>query len=66
MEARKTVTSDRAPLFQNRLRKSPGGGRGLPTAHRGQGRIKERTGKGSHKATSRDKGKADADPDSDQ
>jgi hypothetical protein len=31
MEARKTVTGDRNSLFQNRLRKTPGGGRGNPT-----------------------------------
>jgi hypothetical protein len=71
MEARKTVTGERAPLFQSCLHKSPGGGRGNPSAQRGQGRRaggKERTGKGkSHnKAAPRDKNRADADPDSEQ
>jgi hypothetical protein len=69
MEARKTVTGDRAPLFH--LRKSPGGGRGIPSAQRGQGRGaggKERPGKGKggHNSSHRDKGKAEADPDSEQ
>ncbi len=69
MEARKTVTGDRNSLFQNRLRKTPGGGRGHPTAQsRGQGRGaggKGSTGKGkgNNKKVSWDKGKADADPD---
>jgi len=71
MEARKTVTGERAPLFHSRLHKSPGGGRGNPSTQRGQGRGtggRERTGKGkgSNKAANRDKGKADADPDSEQ
>ncbi len=71
MEARKTVTGERAPLFHSRLRKSPGGGRGNPSTQRGQGRGtggRERTGKGkdSNKTANRDKGKADADPDSEQ
>jgi hypothetical protein len=69
MEARKTVTGERAPLFQSRLHKSPGGGRGNPSAHRGQGRGtggKDRTGKGKSntKSAPRDRGKAEADPDS--
>ncbi len=39
MEARKTVTCERPPLFQSRLRKSPGGGqRNHPAMARGQGR----------------------------
>ena len=69
MEARKTVTGDRNSLFQNRLRKTPGGGRGNPTAQsRGQGRGaggKGSTGKGkgNNKKVAWDKGKADADPD---
>ena len=68
MEARKTVTGERAPLFQNRLRKSPGGGRGIPPAQRGQGRGaggRERTGKGKGgpKSAQRDKGTADTDLD---
>ena len=68
MEARKTVTGERAPLFQSRLRKSPGGGRGNPSAQRGQGRGaggKERTGKGKGgpKSAQRDKGTADTDLD---
>jgi hypothetical protein len=71
MEARKTVTDERAPPFQSLFHKSPGGGRGNPSAQRGQGRGaggKERTGKGkSHsKAAPRDKNRADADPDSEQ
>ena len=71
MEARKTVTGDRAPLFQNRLHKSPGGGRGMPSALRGQGRGaggKDRTskGKGGRKSTTREQGKAATDPDADQ
>ena len=69
MEARKTVTGERAPLFQSRLHKSPGGGRGNPSAHRGQGRGtggKDRPGKGKSntKSAPRDRGKAEADPDS--
>jgi len=69
MEARKTVTGERAPLFQSRLHKSPGGGRGNPSTHRGQGRGtggKDRTGKGKSntKSAPRDRGKAEADPDS--
>ncbi len=37
MEARKTVTSDRPPLFQSRLCKSPGGGkRNQPPRHAGR------------------------------
>ena len=68
MEARKTVTGERAPLFQSRLRKSPGGGRGIPPAQRGQGRGaggRERTGKGKGgpKSAQRDKGTADTDLD---
>jgi hypothetical protein len=71
MEARKIVTGERAPLFHSRLHKSPGGGRGNPSTQRGQGRDtggRERTGKGKggNKAAHRDKGKADADPDSEQ
>ncbi len=39
MEARRIVTSDRPPLFQSRLRKSPGGGQRNQTYTRtGQGR----------------------------
>ncbi len=69
IEARKTVTGEHNSLFQNRLRKSPGGGRGHPTAQsRGQGRDaggKGSTGKGkgNNKNVSWDKGKADTDPD---
>jgi hypothetical protein len=71
MEARKTVTGERATLFHSRLHKSPGGGLGNPSTPRGQGRGtggRERTGKGKggNKAANRDKGKADADPDSEQ
>ena len=71
MEARKTVTGERAPLFHNRLRKSPGGGRGISSAQRGQGRGaggKERTGKGKggHKSAQRDKGQVDANVDADE
>jgi hypothetical protein len=71
MEARKTVTGDRVPLFQNHLRKSPGGGRGMPSTPRGQGKGaggKHRTGKGKDglKSTTREQGKAATDPDFDQ
>jgi hypothetical protein len=73
MEARKTVnsTGDRPTLFQNRLHKSPGSGRGMPSALRGQGRGaggKDRTskGKGGRKSTTREQGKAATDPDADQ
>ncbi len=68
MEARKTVTSDRPPLFQSRLRKSPGGGqRNQPAATRGQdrgtGAKGPGKGKGKPKKIQWDKSKADADPD---
>ena len=50
MEARKTVTGERNTLFQNRLRKSPGGGqRHTPASGTGRGRgagSKGGTGKG--------------------
>ncbi len=34
MEARKTVTENRDTLFQNHLRKNPGGGQRYPPTHR--------------------------------
>ena len=68
MEARKTVTSDRPPLFQSRLRKSPGGGqRNQSAAARGQDRGAGVKGSGKGKGKPRkvqwDKSKADAEPD---
>ncbi len=50
MEARKTVTGDCGTLFQNRLRKIPGGGQrysSAPGTGRGRGAgSKDGTGKG--------------------
>jgi hypothetical protein len=68
LKARKTVTSDRPPLFQSRLRKSPGGGqRNQSAAARGQDRgagVKvSGKGKGKPKKVQWDKSKADAEPD---
>ena len=64
MEARKTVTGERAPY--NRPRKSPGGGQQHTAAHgRGQGRGTgskgSGKGKGAAKKVTWDKGKSDAD-----
>ena len=68
MEARKTVTSDRPPLFQSRLRKSPGGGQGnQPTVtrgpDRGAGAKGSGKGKGKPKKAQWDKSRAEADSD---
>jgi hypothetical protein len=68
MEARKTVTSDRPPLFQSRLRKSPGGGqRNQPAATRGQDRGAGAKGSGKEKGKPKkvqwDKSRAEADSD---
>ncbi len=64
MEARKTVTGERAPY--NRPRKSPGGGQQHTAAHgRGQGRGTggkgSGKGKGATKKVTWDKGKSDVD-----
>jgi hypothetical protein len=69
MEARKTVTSERPPLFQSRLRKSPGGGqRNQPAAARGQdmGAGVKGSGKGKvkPKKVQWDKTRAEAKPNS--
>jgi hypothetical protein len=68
MEARKTVTSDRPPLFQSRLRNSPGGGqRNQPAVTRGQdrgaGAKGSGKGKGKPKKVQWDKSRAEADSD---
>ena len=66
MEARKTVTGDRNTLFQNRLRKSPGGRqRYTPAPGTGRGRGaggKGGTGKGkgSDKRVEWDKSQTDS------
>jgi hypothetical protein len=64
MEARKTVTGERAPY--NRPRKAPGGGQQHTAAHgRGQGRGTGSKGSGKGKSASKkvtwDKGKSDGD-----
>jgi hypothetical protein len=69
MEARKTVTGERGTLFQNRLRKSPGGGQRYPPAPgtgRGRGtggKGGAGKGKGSDKKVKWDRGHADTSSD---
>ncbi len=68
MEPRKTVTSERPPLFQNRLRKSPGGGQRNQSAtargqDRGAGVKGSGKGKGKPRKVQCDKSRAGAEPD---
>ncbi len=69
MEARKTVTGDRNTLFQNRLRKSSGGGQRYtpaPGTDRGRGaggKGGTGKGKGSDKRVKWDKSQTDSSSD---
>ena len=56
MKARKTVTGDRNTLFQNRLRKSPGGGQRYPPAPGTGGKDGRGRGTGGKGGTGKGKG----------